>query len=259
MFLGENAAVYGIAVYYHEYSRQKTVHVPGRPYHSLTYRLSGKITVEVPGNLQNPKLISDAGCLTFIPAGLSYDTEILEDGAMYTLTYVTAGDPPREGATVLKPADTLAFRDAFSALRERFRAGRERDYACFSLFYGILARIEADSRPAELIPKRMLDAKKALDTAYDDPALCVKALAAQCGVSEVYFRRSFRACFGSAPSEYLHKVRIDNAKLLLQAGFYSVIEVAARCGYDSTGYFSCAFKKATGLTPTAYKKRFSLL
>lgn len=256
MFFDENAVLHSLAVYHHEYTKQKPFFVAGRPYHSLTYRLSGKITVEPS---REERLLSDAGCLTFVPAGLSYRTEILESGDMYTLTFLTSGVVPREDAAVLKPADPLLFRNLFSALHERFRAGRERDFVCFSMFYDILARINAGDRRANPVPRRMLDAKKAIDTGFDDPALSVHALAVAGEVSEVYFRKSFRECFGSAPSDYLRKVRIDNAKLLLRAGFYSVAEVAVRCGYDSISYFSGAFKRAVGLSPSEYRRRFSLL
>lgn len=256
MFFNEAAILHGLAVYHHEYSKQKPFFVAGRPYHSLTYRLSGKITVEPSADV---RLLSDAGCLTFVPAGLSYRTEILEGGDMYTITFLTAGTAPRKDAAVLKPTDPLLFRELFSALHERFRAGRERDFTCFSVFYDILAQIEAQTHKEQPIPKRMLDAKHTMDTAYDDPSLCVGALAAGCHVSEVYFRKSFRECFGTSPRDYLQKVRMDNAKLLLRAGFYTVAEVAVRCGFDGISYFSCAFKKATGLTPTEYKRQFALL
>lgn len=263
MFMGENAVLCGIAVYYHEYTKKKPIFVPGRSYHSLTFRLSGKITVEKTekaGNGESTRLVSGAGCLTFIPAGMSYVTEVLEDGAMYTVTYLTKGDAPDGGAKVLRPVYSLPFRNVFSSLFERFRAGRERDFACFSMFYDILAKAEAEAKSdfVRLIPKRLWDAKKAIDTGFNDSTLSVGTLAESCGISDVYFRKTFRDSFGTSPSDYIRKVRIDNAKLLLRTGFYSVSEVAVRCGFDSISYFSYAFGKTEGISPKEYMNRFEV-
>jgi hypothetical protein len=44
----------------------------------------------------------------------------------------------------------------------------------------------------------------------------------------------------------------DNAKELLESGFYSVSEVAMRCGFDDVSYLCRFFKKHTGLTPLEF-------
>lgn len=100
----------------------------------------------------------------------------------------------------------------------------------------------------------MREARERIDRGYADSMLGVQQLAAQAGVSEVYFRREFKECFGMSPRAYIRKIRMENAKLLLETGYYPVGEVALRCGFDSISYFSSEFHKVIGRTPSAYAK-----
>ena len=42
---------------------------------------------------------------------------------------------------------------------------------------------------------------------------------------------------------------------LLQSGYYSVGEIASRCGFNNINYFSTFIKKETGLSPLRYRDR----
>lgn len=71
-----------------------------------------------------------------------------------------------------------------------------------------------------------------------------------------YIRRSFYAETGKTPSEYLANLRISLAKkLLLQESFISIKDVAAKCGFSDSFYFSTLFRKKTNLTPTQYRNQ----
>ena len=49
-------------------------------------------------------------------------------------------------------------------------------------------------------------------------------------------------------------MRINAAKEYLTDPLKGASEIASLVGYDSAGYFTRAFKKRTGLTPTEYRK-----
>jgi two-component system response regulator YesN len=55
--------------------------------------------------------------------------------------------------------------------------------------------------------------------------------------------------------EYLSNTRIGNAKKLLASGRYKIGEVAEKAGYTNRFYFSKAFKKIEGLTPSEFINR----
>lgn len=246
--LQKEQVVTGLSVFKCDFRRADTVYVPGRPFHALTFRLSGRISLQSGGR----KMISDEGCITFVPQGAAYHTEILESGRMIVVHFTAAEEEKDAQISVFRPEHAAAFRNQFLSLQERYKVGRERDYACLAMFYEILASLEyeqtRDARAA--MPKRMKDARDYIDRRFGDPELTVSFLAGMAGVSEVYFRREFRAHFGMSPMAYIKKTRLDNARLLLRTGFFSVGEAAKQCGFESMSYFSYEFHRLTGMTPS---------
>ncbi len=65
----------------------------------------------------------------------------------------------------------------------------------------------------------------------------------------------FRESTGQSPMEYYIELKISEAKKLLREKNYSVSQISDMLGYSSIHIFSRAFKKATGLAPTAYSRR----
>ncbi|MCG8328989.1 MAG: AraC family transcriptional regulator [Chitinophagales bacterium] len=58
--------------------------------------------------------------------------------------------------------------------------------------------------------------------------------------------------------EFVSEYRINKAKEILQTpseAHYTILEILYRVGYNSKSSFNTAFKKQTGLTPTAYRKK----
>ncbi|WP_159881493.1 response regulator [Paenibacillus puerhi] len=53
--------------------------------------------------------------------------------------------------------------------------------------------------------------------------------------------------------DFVNKVRIDQAKTLLQTTDEKVYKIAKSLGYENTKYFFRVFKKATGFTPEEYR------
>ena len=69
--------------------------------------------------------------------------------------------------------------------------------------------------------------------------------------SKEYIAKLFRKHMGISISDYIQKVRIDEAKELLRQG-KSCSEVACILNYASQSYFIRQFKKQTGITPKLY-------
>jgi AraC-like DNA-binding protein len=73
-------------------------------------------------------------------------------------------------------------------------------------------------------------------------------------LSPYYFCRAFKQSFGAPPHRYHTSRRIEHAKSLLTTRAHSVTEIGMTVGYSETSSFTAAFRKATGLTPSAYQR-----
>jgi AraC-like DNA-binding protein len=73
-------------------------------------------------------------------------------------------------------------------------------------------------------------------------------------LSPYYFCRAFKQSLGLPPHRYHNKRRIEQAKLLLAKPAPSVTDIGMTVGFSETSSFTTAFRKATGLTPTAYHR-----
>lgn len=77
------------------------------------------------------------------------------------------------------------------------------------------------------------------------------AMAFDC--SESRLRELFREAAGIPLGSYLRNYRINRAMALLRNSERSIADVAEEAGFGSPQAFSRIFKKATGLTPRAYR------
>jgi AraC family transcriptional regulator len=75
-------------------------------------------------------------------------------------------------------------------------------------------------------------------------------------LSPHYFCRSFKRSFGIPPRRYQIDGRIERAKLLLATRAVSVTEIALTVGFGNSNSFATVFRRATGLTPTAYQRSY---
>jgi transcriptional regulator GlxA family with amidase domain len=93
---------------------------------------------------------------------------------------------------------------------------------------------------------------------YGDPAP-VAAMAKVSGLAERTFKRRFQAAKGLSPLEYVHTLRLEEAKHMLETGALSIEAIANEVGYEDAGFFSRLFRRHVGLTPAQYRKRFGAM
>lgn len=73
------------------------------------------------------------------------------------------------------------------------------------------------------------------------------------------FARRFHAATGRSPLDYVHALRVEEAKQMLEVGEEPVDEVAAAVGYENPAAFRRLFQKLAGTTPAAYRRKFAAL
>lgn len=87
-------------------------------------------------------------------------------------------------------------------------------------------------------------------------SLTIDELSRRLGMSSRNFNRRFKQATGETPLNYLHKLRINCAKQLLETDYKSVQEVCFDVGYEDVPFFRSVFRRYTGLSPREYKQRF---
>lgn len=80
-----------------------------------------------------------------------------------------------------------------------------------------------------------------------------ESVARQFHVTPNHLSRLFQTHGSMTFSSYLTHVRIDRAKHLLRSYHLKLDDVAVRCGYRDTPYFSRVFKQTTKVTPAEYR------
>jgi transcriptional regulator GlxA family with amidase domain len=76
------------------------------------------------------------------------------------------------------------------------------------------------------------------------------------GLAERTFKRRFQLATGMSPLEYVHTLRMEEAKQMLESGQQPIEAIANEVGYEDAGYFSRLFRRNVNLTPAQYRRRF---
>jgi transcriptional regulator GlxA family with amidase domain len=87
----------------------------------------------------------------------------------------------------------------------------------------------------------------------------VAAMVRLSGIAERSFKRRFERATGMSPLEYVHTLRLEEAKQMLESGNAPIEAIANEVGYEDAGFFSRLFRRNVNLTPAQYRKRFGAL
>jgi AraC-like DNA-binding protein len=170
----------------------------------------------------------------------------------------------KESGTAIPLPHVLKL-DAVSEAEEQFRKlyqlWNEKqpgyEWRSRTLLIEILNGIESKHASPSLAVLRAEDAiRKAMEqvhTQYKHPVSREK-MARDCSMSVSYFGLLFKKITGYSYVNYIHKVRLDKAKVLLRNGIAPISEIAFEVGYSDPLYFSKMFTREVGLSPREYRK-----
>jgi two-component system response regulator YesN len=102
--------------------------------------------------------------------------------------------------------------------------------------------------------KRIQTALQFIDEHYHEQ-ISLEDAAARTSLSPAHLSRLLSAETGATFTGHLSGKRIERACKELARGLLSIKEIAALCGYPDANYFSRAFKKVMGITPSEYAKK----
>ena len=85
--------------------------------------------------------------------------------------------------------------------------------------------------------------------------ITIDDLTAQTHMSKASLQRKMTAFTGLSPMQYIHRIRLNQAALMLQEKKKSVAQIATEVGYNSLSSFNRKFLDYFGMSPTKYKSR----
>ncbi len=112
-----------------------------------------------------------------------------------------------------------------------------------------------DQRASSQYVGMIQQAKRYIEQRYMDPDLSLSAAAAHVNLSPSHFSMVFSQECGQTFKDFLTEVRINRARQLLRTTSLRAIDIARQVGYNDSHYFSAAFKKNTGLSPTDFRSQ----
>jgi len=87
----------------------------------------------------------------------------------------------------------------------------------------------------------------------------LKGLAGLVNMAEGSLCRFFKINMGIIVFEYLNKIKTEFACKLLMDPDLSILKVCLDSGFNNLSHFNKQFKKAIGVPPSEYRKRFKKL
>jgi transcriptional regulator GlxA family with amidase domain len=84
----------------------------------------------------------------------------------------------------------------------------------------------------------------------------VSQMVERSGLNARTFARRFHAATGYSPMDYVHILRMEEAKQILETEAVGIDDVSHEVGYEDPGYFRRLFKRKVGLNPAGYRRKF---
>lgn len=88
----------------------------------------------------------------------------------------------------------------------------------------------------------------------EEQKMSLEKMALKFNLSESRMRNLFKSQVGLPPTQFVKKLKMDEAARRLRNTYNRVTRIAADLGFESNSYFARSFKKAYGMTPTQYRK-----
>lgn len=203
-------------------------------------------------NTKDSSLTAQAGDMLFLPQNSCYTVKIA-NGDDYLINF------ENDSISFDRPVRLISeckskYRGLFDGIID-LRIRGESEFLVKSQFYLLLDNITKDMCSAKNENPLLKNIKTLLES---DENYSVKEIAKRCAICESGLRKLFKSTYGISPIEYKQKIKINKAKFLLVGSTLSIAEISEQLGFYDAAYFTKAFKRHAGCTPTEYLKQKTL-
>ncbi len=150
------------------------------------------------------------------------------------------------------------YRFFFDSIHNIYAAKGHLDMSCLGLAYQLFAQIIQDrTKEGKIVSHKgsyILGAKEFILNNFQF-AITIDDIANNVGVTPNYLANIFSKYERMSPKQYLIKIRIEKACILLETNRYKVKDVAGMVGYKNQLHFSNEFKKHMKVSPLIYMQK----
>lgn len=223
--------------------------------------ISNELIFHLGGNAEvhfNEKVLhTEKDVIRFLPQGENFEYTVVkkEFGACIDIVFDTDIAIADEAFCVNVKEDKnleSLFRKAFSVW-----SGKRDGYyqKTLSILYEIISILQKSHYSPKSKTSIIEPALSYISKNYLKETISVPHLAKLCNISETYLKKLFNERFGLSPKKYITKLKMDYAVEMLSSQMFSVNSIAEALGYENVYYFSRAFKKEMGISPTEYMNK----
>ncbi|WP_020618259.1 helix-turn-helix domain-containing protein [Paenibacillus daejeonensis] len=226
-------------------------------FHDLTFVMDGKACYVINGK----EHLVEAGDLIYVPGGSIREAYTFDSSPMhaYPFNFHWAGPHNHQALPFDIVTKRMITKEIVTYIRDFKQVWMDKQpfymIRARALFEMILHRLltnfyrQATSRTDPRI-KRVVD----YITDHYAEQIQLGEMAEMVQLHPVYLGKLFKHHTGSTYKEYINRIRINSAEMMLLAGDFTVTETAARCGFQDIYYFSNLFKQIKGYPPSMAKK-----
>lgn len=193
-------------------------------------------------------IVADSTHPVFIPEGLSYTNECIEDTKSLIFNFHTL-EKYRIPEVLSRVSHRLTEETYSSIEKDVISDTRESSMTILSELYSLASKLFSISEKLSSSDEIVKKATEFICSNYSANTLTVSVVARECFVSEIYLRKLFEKKLNTTPFKYLTEVRMTRARDLARERI-PIKEIAGAVGFSDIYQFSRAYKKFYGFPPS---------
>lgn len=153
----------------------------------------------------------------------------------------------------LSPTEAYPLGDSYIQAAENCTDSGELSTLCNAMYHDFIFRVHR----ANQNPSYSYAIRKCCDYIEINwnRKIETEELSSLVGYTDYYLTEKFKNEVGISLNQYIKKVKIERAKLLLSTTETPVAEIADKLAFNTPNYFIQVFKEIEGLTPAQYRKK----
>lgn len=222
-----------------------------RNFDALSFRYEADTVIEY----KDKRLEFTDNSIGFFPANTDY-TRITNRDKMIVVHFKTFNYHTNEIESFF-PTDYQKYSVLFKKILDCWK---KKDTAykheASAILNNIFSELYKDNKPVGNYSSKIYPSIQYMEENRLKKDFSLRVAAEKSSISDTYFRKLFKSEVGVSPKKYIIDYRIKYAASLIIAGYFTLQEIAEKCGYDDYKHFSVEFKKIMGVSPSKYVYNF---